>query len=193
MQKIILCLVLSLSAFVTTETNAWSWKSTEKKETRVQEIILKEMDTQGFKAFRERYIEGSVENRMINDRDTEEVTRARAIKEFGRNLPLGLETPNNFIYDVVAKDTGKKVGTVWFLKYTEGENPIFFLFDIRIFEEFQSKGYGTALLKLYEQKAKEIGAKKLRLHVFAHNQGAKKLYEKMGFFLTGYNMAKNLN
>ena len=193
MQKTILSLVLSLSILAPLETNAWSWYSTEKKETHAQKVILREMQLESFKAFKDRFIEGSVENRMKSDRDTEEVTRTRAIKEFSRNLPLGLETPNNFIYDIIAQDTGKKVGTVWFLKYTEGENPIFFLFDIRIFEEFQNQGYGTEVLKLYEAKAKEIGAKKLRLHVFAHNQGAKKLYEKMGFFLTGYNMAKNFN
>jgi RimJ/RimL family protein N-acetyltransferase len=129
---------------------------------------------------------------MINDRDSEEVTRKRAISEFSRTVPLGLETPNHLFYDVVANDSGKKVGTLWLAKYTEGENPILFLYNIRIFDEFQNKGYGTAVLKAYEEKGKEMGAKKLRLHVFAHNEGARKLYTREGFFLTGYNMAKNL-
>ncbi len=157
-----------------------------------KKVTLKEMDDESFKALKARFIEGSIENVVKNDKDPEPQVRSKEIAEFLGILPLGAQTPNNYIFDVIAVDSGKKVGTLWYMRIIEDDQTEGFLYDIRIFEEFQNKGYGTALLKIYEEKAKEFGAKKVRLHVFGHNQGAKKLYTREGFFLTGYNMAKNL-
>lgn len=178
-----------------TETKAGSSKPlVESKTTKAEKkITLKPMDLEGFKVFRAKFIERSIQNRSQSDLDSKDITQERSISEVGRALPLGLETPNNFIFDVIADDTGKKIGTLWYIKHYEGKMPVVFLYDICIFDEFQNQGYGTALLKVYEAKAKEMGAHKLRLHVFAHNERARKLYTNLGFFLTGYNMAKNLS
>ncbi|MFN8373752.1 MAG: GNAT family N-acetyltransferase [Anaerolineae bacterium] len=63
---------------------------------------------------------------------------------------------------------------------------------IIIDEPYRRRGYGTQTMQAIEAKAREFGAARIGPHVFSHNQGAKTLYEKMGFNLTGYNMNKPL-
>jgi ribosomal protein S18 acetylase RimI-like enzyme len=157
-----------------------------------KKVTLQAMTDESFKDFKEKIIERFVENVAKNDRDPPEQVRKKEIAEFQHVLPLKHKTPNHFIFDVIAQDSGKQVGTIWLLKTTQDDETELFLYDIYIFEEFQNQGYGTALLRTYEQKAKEMGAQKLGLHVFGHNKGALKLYTKEEFFLTGYNLAKNL-
>jgi ribosomal protein S18 acetylase RimI-like enzyme len=47
-------------------------------------------------------------------------------------------------------------------------------------------------LELVEDRAKELGAKSVELHVFGHNHGALSLYEKMGYNETSITMAKQV-
>ncbi|WP_139116750.1 GNAT family N-acetyltransferase, partial [Paenibacillus polymyxa] len=49
-----------------------------------------------------------------------------------------------------------------------------------------------ALARL-EDKAKDLGVRKISLHVFAHNETARKLYEKTGFLETDVIMSKKLS
>lgn len=189
--KILIVLILGLFIKDDFSVFAGSKLSFESKKSE-KKVTLQPMTAEGFKVFKELWLERSTQNRMLNDLDDRDTTYKRAVHETGRILPYGIETPNNFLFDVVAEDTGKKIGTIWLMKQIEGPIPSLFLFDVYIFEEFQNQGYGTNLLKVYEQKARDMGAKKLRLHVFAKNERARKLYTREGFFLTGYNMSKNL-
>lgn len=59
-----------------------------------------------------------------------------------------------------------------------------------IFETFRGKGFGTKTLEALDVLAKEMGITKIELHVFAHNQTAIKLYNKVGFKNTDITMAK---
>jgi RimJ/RimL family protein N-acetyltransferase len=47
-------------------------------------------------------------------------------------------------------------------------------------------------MKEIEDKAKELNANKIELHVFAHNKTARKLYEKIGYEVTNVIMAKKI-
>jgi RimJ/RimL family protein N-acetyltransferase len=42
-------------------------------------------------------------------------------------------------------------------------------------------------------QARELGADKVELHVFGHNQGARALYEKLGYTPTSIVMVKPLS
>ena len=43
-----------------------------------------------------------------------------------------------------------------------------------------------------EEIAREMGLRQLELHVFAFNDGARTLYDSLGYTVTGLNMAKRL-
>lgn len=51
------------------------------------------------------------------------------------------------------------------------------------------RGIGRALLQQSVEWAREVGIRKLELHVFPHNEGAVALYEGFGFRREGYRKA----
>ena len=54
---------------------------------------------------------------------------------------------------------------------------------------FRRHGIGRALLQQSVEWAREVGIRKLELHVFPHNEGAIALYEGFGFRREGYRQA----
>jgi ribosomal protein S18 acetylase RimI-like enzyme len=62
-----------------------------------------------------------------------------------------------------------------------------------VHERFRRRGYASRILELVEDKARELGAGKVELHVFGHNLGARALYEKLGYTATSIFMAKPVN
>ena len=54
---------------------------------------------------------------------------------------------------------------------------------------YRRRGIGSALLEAAVEWAREIGVRKLELHVFPHNEPAIRLYEGFGFEREGYRRA----
>ncbi len=116
----------------------------------------------------------------------------RAEQEFRDQLPDGLWTKNHFFFTLLEKDTGQTVGIIWFMLDLNRPNPVGFIFDFIIYESFRRKGYGLQALQAAEKQAREMGAKRMELHVFAFNRAARALYEKAGYRVTNLNMAKQI-
>lgn len=57
---------------------------------------------------------------------------------------------------------------------------------------YQGRGIGRALMDLAERWALARGAQELRLNVWAFNEGARHLYEELGYALRSHQMAKSL-
>lgn len=66
------------------------------------------------------------------------------------------------------------------------------IYDITIWEEHRSKGYGKKAMQEIEAFAKDKGIKSIGLHVFGHNKKARDLYEKVGYRETNSKMEKTL-
>ena len=88
-------------------------------------------------------------------------------------------------------DDNTKIGYI-FYNINESNN-FTFLYNIRIFDEFQKKGYGTRSLNLLEEKMKENNIKYIKLHVFAHNKIARNLYKKLNYIESSINMVKEID
>ena len=56
---------------------------------------------------------------------------------------------------------------------------------IGVLKEYAGRGIGSALMAEAERWARERGIRRLELTVQTHNQGARVLYEKMGFAVEG--------
>jgi RimJ/RimL family protein N-acetyltransferase len=114
----------------------------------------------------------------------------RAARDVDELLPEGPATRGHFLYSVMDDSTGADVGTVWFALRNSGVGPSVWIYDIIINENFRRKGYASRTLDLVEDRARALGAKSVELHVFGHNQGARALYEKVGYKETSITMAK---
>jgi RimJ/RimL family protein N-acetyltransferase len=115
---------------------------------------------------------------------------SRAARDVDGLLPEGPATQGHFLYSVSDDSTGAEVGIVWFALRDSGVGRSVWIYDIIINENFRRKGYASRTLELVEDRARELGAKRVELHVFGHNHGARGLYEKMGYRETSIAMAK---
>jgi ribosomal protein S18 acetylase RimI-like enzyme len=119
---------------------------------------------------------------------TEKDGAAEARKEVEKILPSGLQTANQFLFDITSGPADQRVGVVWLALEPRGG----FVYDLQVFEPFRRKGYAEAAMRLLESVAQEKGAKKISLHVFGQNHGARALYAKLGFTETNVAMSKAL-
>ena len=114
----------------------------------------------------------------------------RAARDVDGLLPEGPATQGHFLYSVRDDSMGAEVGTVWLALKDSGVGRSVWIYDIIIHEDFRRKGYASSTLDLVEERARDLGAKSVELHVFGHNRGARALYEKMGYNITSITMAK---
>ncbi|MFF0374021.1 GNAT family N-acetyltransferase [Actinoplanes missouriensis] len=101
-------------------------------------------------------------------------------------LPQGFATPDNHFW--YAFDGDRRVGFLW-IKVTRGTA---FIYNIAVEPDVRRRGYGRAIMLAAEDWCRDNGVTRIGLHVFAHNTGARALYEQLGFVETGRRMAKDL-
>ena len=111
----------------------------------------------------------------------------KAEKEYETLLPEGKDTENNHLYTI--RDGDREVGVVWLAQTSEEKG---FIYSINIWEGNQGKGFGRKAMVEVETLARELGIKRLGLHVFAHNTIARDLYEKLGYTEKNIKMEKTL-
>lgn len=106
---------------------------------------------------------------LVWNKDLEEWNEV--IKE---NLHDSLE--NNKLYYVAEIDK-KIVGQI----VADIQREIPYIYALRVQEEFQNQGIGTALVKKTEQELRKHNFKKVKIEVNIDNLEAKRLYERLGY------------
>jgi ribosomal protein S18 acetylase RimI-like enzyme len=119
----------------------------------------------------------------------------KAREESARLLPQGLDTPENWLFDIVADDGpthDTPVGMVWIARQTRGGKPVAFVYDVLIHPAHQRQGHARRAFQALEQEVALRGMAGIALHVFGHNSAARALYERLGFGVTNLNLFKPL-
>lgn len=124
---------------------------------------------------------------------SEDEAEARAARELDEQLPDGPDTEGHYLYAVWDESIQANVGILWLAVLDSSIGRSVWIYDIVVHEQFRRRGYGARMLGLVEEKARETGAKSVGLHVFGHNDGARKLYEKTGYETTDIVMSKRLD
>jgi RimJ/RimL family protein N-acetyltransferase len=120
--------------------------------------------------------------------ETEALEKSR--KQIESLLPQGLETKDHYIFTLV--DGDQVVGMIWLKAELSRAVRSGFIFDVMVDEKFRGKGYGKEVMRLIEEKARELELKSIGLHVFAYNDVAKHIYESVGYQISSLNMIKKL-
>ncbi|MYL57211.1 GNAT family N-acetyltransferase [Virgibacillus halodenitrificans] len=136
-----------------------------------------------FNSATENYAKEKVEAGNWNNKES----IAKAKREYEKLLPKGKDTEKNYLY--IISQENQSLGIIW-LEQKINENG--FIRDIRISEKYQGLGYGKEAVKQIELVGKELGLKKIGLHVFGHNRIARALYEKLGYQTTNVMMIKDI-
>ena len=120
--------------------------------------------------------------------ESEALEKSRAGYE--KLLPKGLQTENHFLYTLY--DADEAVGMIWIRADLQSPIKSGFIFELYVDEKFRGKGYGKQAMLLIEEKARELSLESLGLHVFAVNNVARNLYERVGYEVSSLNMTKKL-
>lgn len=82
------------------------------------------------------------------------------------------------------------VGYLWLSINTDGGTA--FISDFFVKEEYRNQGYGKQAMTALETFLVSQRIRQIKLRVAYHNQRALKLYQEIGFNITGYNMFKEI-
>ena len=143
-----------------------------------------------FDAFLEHLIPGYASDNVRAGYWSEDEALEKSRQQTGSLLPQGLQTKNHYLFTLYDGDTA--VGVIWLRAELDRPVKSGYIFDVEIKEEFRGKGYGKQAMLLIEEKARELGIKRMGLHVFAYNEIAKNLYERIGYKASSMNMLKDL-
>jgi ribosomal protein S18 acetylase RimI-like enzyme len=122
---------------------------------------------------------------------SQEESLALAQKSYDDLLPLGLTTPDNYLYTIqTAPGTG--IGIVWIAAQTRASKRIAYVYELSIQPEHQRKGHAKRAMQALEVEVKILGLTGLALHVFGHNHAAQALYARLGYQPTNIHMFKTV-
>ena len=89
-------------------------------------------------------------------------------------------------------ESDRAVGIIWVGERKRGDINQAVIYDIRVDEDLRGQGYGTQALEAVEELARQLGLTEIWLHVFGHNTGARRLYDRQGYEITNVTMRKKL-
>lgn len=117
----------------------------------------------------------------------------RAAADVDGLLGDGTETEGHYLYLLRDRSTAEEVGVVWLAVLDSGVGGSVWIYDIEIHERFRRRGHATNALRAVEERATELGADSVELHVFGHNPAARALYDKVGYETTSVVMRRRLD
>ena len=156
------------------------------------EITLDPMTEEEFAAWLEPTVRVYAQHHVdVGDWSEQDALRF-AITEFKVLLPQGVRSDQQHLFTVRPAAGGAGVGMLWIgMKLRAGELDAF-VYKVEVDEEHRGKGYGRATMLAGAQRARELGARTMSLHVFGFNTTARALYSSLGFVETNVNMSLSL-
>jgi ribosomal protein S18 acetylase RimI-like enzyme len=148
---------------------------------------LRAMNDAEFKQYIDEAIINYAKERVKAGNWSEEEAILKSREEYNELLPRGVKTQDNYLFCVV--DKNEVVGMIWLNKE---DDEVGFICEIKILKKYQGMGYGKYAMKEIEVVAKNLGLKKIELHVFGHNKAAINLYEDLEYAVTNMCMSKKL-
>ena len=153
-------------------------------------VRLVELEEAPFREYREHLVRDYAVDKVRAGAWPEHGAEEKAARELTGLLPEGTATHGHLLFSVRDESVPAEVGILWVSPRDSGAGRSLWIYDIIVHERFRRRGYASRILNLAEDKARELGAGKVELHVFGHNHGARALYEKLGYKPTSIVMAK---
>ncbi len=107
-----------------------------------------------------------------------EAAAQRSRDQMAELIPSGLESPGMVFFTAWVGD--EPVGRLWL----STQSTLAFVYDVEVDADQRRKGYGAAIMNAGALWCREHGHPALGLNVFAHNPGARALYDRLGYHVT---------
>jgi len=102
----------------------------------------------------------------------------RAAEQTAQLVPSGLSSPGMVFFHAWVGDD--RVGRLWLAV----DQPMAFVYDVEVDPDHRRRGHGAGIMNAAARWSRDHGHDVLGLNVFAHNPGARALYDKLGYRVT---------
>lgn len=111
-------------------------------------------------------------------------TQENAYEQVMEEVNKFKDLEHSYLFSIRIKGHKDSIGCLWYIVHGER-----FAFILRIFikPEYRSSGIGSHIFTRLEKEFSEKGLYMIRLHAFAHNERALKLYKKLGYNIVSSN------
>ena len=150
------------------------------------------MSQAAFVEFQRSAIEGYASQNVASGRWPPESALELSRAEFQRLLPEGQATKNAYLFEIFDSETNSAVGSLWLAVQNATGTPRGYVYNVEISEKHRGRGHAKRAFEALEPFCRKLGVTTIGLHVFAFNTRARKLYETLGYEVTGINMQKSL-
>ncbi|QFI37391.1 GNAT family N-acetyltransferase [Moritella marina ATCC 15381] len=151
-------------------------------------IQLRPMTASEYPAYSDYFIDDYSREIANNYGHSMEKAVELANQDLLRCFPNGLETNDHELLCI--ESDSELVGYLWHSINTDDKST--FIYDFFIYSNNRNNGYGKLAIIALESQLKSIGIGQIKLRVAYQNQRALKLYQEVGFAISGYNMSKNI-
>lgn len=151
-------------------------------------ITIRPMAPHEFPAYRALFIEEYAQDLASTRHIHIDNARDDARKSIDTALPAGPDTAGYRLACIFADDSDEIIGYLWI--GLNGNTA--WIADFCLLPLWRGKGYGRQVLMQLQQTLSAMDIHEIGLRVASNNPGAKALYEKCGFAVTGYNMSMRL-
>jgi RimJ/RimL family protein N-acetyltransferase len=155
-------------------------------------IRLVEMDDASYRTYRLDLVRDYAADKVLVGVWSKEEAEEKSANDVDGLLPEGPATQDHFLYSVREEALSAEVGVLWISPRDSGVGRSLWIYDIIVYEQFRRRGYARRILKLAEDRARELGVARVELHVFGHNHAARALYKKTGYEVSSIVMVKQL-
>lgn len=151
-------------------------------------IQLRPMTVQEYPAYCDYFIEDYSREIVENYGHSMDRAIELAQQDLMRCFPDGLETNEHELLCI--ESSSEVVGYLW--HSIDIGNKSTFIYDFFVFSDNRNRGYGKLAMTALETQMKSVGVEQIKLRVAYHNQRALKLYQEVGFAISGYNLSKKI-
>jgi GNAT superfamily N-acetyltransferase len=156
----------------------------------VAAVTLKPISATAYEAWLARLVPSYAADMVRAGHWTRDEALERARRQTAELLTSGRETAGHYIW-TIADESGAGAGVLWVaIQANRPERA--FIYDIEVDPSRRGQGLGTAALAALDDWARANGVTTIGLHVFGDNEGARRLYRRMGYVETSVQMEKRL-
>ncbi|HAK44940.1 MAG TPA: GNAT family N-acetyltransferase [Spirochaeta sp.] len=156
-------------------------------------VVLREMRQEEYPAYCEYFIEDYSQEIAQNYGHSMEVAVDLAQKDLQSSFPDGLESTEHSLLCIDAEIEGQLclIGYLWHSINLKDKST--FIYDFYISAGYRGNGFGKQAIAVLESQLSLTDIHQIKLRVAYSNQRALKLYQDVGFLITGLNMSKNIS
>ncbi|MEC1627089.1 GNAT family N-acetyltransferase [Bacillus mojavensis] len=154
-------------------------------------LTLEDMTVEEFKAFRGMSVQNYAKQNIASGTWTEKEAIEKAEQAYEKMIPDGRNSSNHNFCNIT-NEQGERIGWLWLYADPLHPQKEAFIYSFGLYEAYRGKGLAQLALQTLDERAREMGVERLALHVFAHNETAVYLYQKMGYAMTNIRMRKQL-